>query len=79
VAASAVVGFLWGFYQQLNYRGILQTEAANEVRTGVQPDERKGAWHHHPAIAAAARGRGDLVMDRCAWFVGLALLCMVAG
>ena len=26
VAASAVMGFLWGFYQELNYRGILQTE-----------------------------------------------------
>jgi hypothetical protein len=29
-----------------------------------QPEDRKGARHYHPAIAAAARGRGNSVTDR---------------
>jgi hypothetical protein len=38
--------------------------AAHEVRTRHQPQDRQGPWAHHPAVAAAAGGSGDRVMDR---------------
>ncbi len=38
--------------------------AADESGTRRQPQNREGARHHDPTIAAAARGRGDSVIDR---------------
>src|SRR4029450_6868951 len=38
--------------------------AAYEVRALDQPEDREGAWPDDPAVVAAARGRGDPVMDR---------------
>jgi hypothetical protein len=35
--------------------------AADEVRVGHQPQDGEGPWLHHPAVAAAARRRGDSV------------------
>src|SRR5262249_28525333 len=47
----------------------------HEIRIGDQPQDRQGAWPHHPSGAAAAGGSGHRVMDRRAFFaVGVGAL-----
>jgi putative tryptophan/tyrosine transport system substrate-binding protein len=46
--------------------------AADEIQLGHQPEDRQGAGPHHPAVAAAAGGRGDSVVHRRAFLGTLA-------
>ena len=47
--------------------------AADEVRAGHQPQDREGARPHDPAVAAAARGRGDSMIAVRIWITVHAL------
>ena len=44
--------------------GDLPIEQPTKFRSGDQPEDREGTRPHDPAIAAAARGRGDPVTTR---------------
>src|SRR5262249_51041844 len=47
-----------------NQAGRLTGDAADEIRTGYQPQDRKGVWPRNSADAARPRRRGDRMMRR---------------
>ena len=55
--------------------GDLAGGAVHEVRARDQPEDRQGARPHDPAVAAAARGRGDPVIEYSGLFQAFAHLC----
>ena len=58
--------------------GDLPIEEPRQVRAGHQPQDREGPRPDDPAIAPAAGGSGDRVMDRRAFIAGIAVGLLAA-
>jgi putative ABC transport system substrate-binding protein len=54
------------------------SRTTRQIRDGRQPQDRKGTWADGPAIAPAARRRGNPVMNRSRLFAAFALLAATA-
>ena len=51
--------------------------ADDQIRVGHQSEDREGAWRHHSAVGAGARGRGDSVIDRRTFIGSFAIATLV--